>query len=332
MSAEIHLFTVSPRSTDPDEHWPRVQRMIDLSERYGVSGVLVFTGNDVFIEPWVLAQHVIARAEHLIPLVAVNPVYMHPFTVAKLISSFAYAYGRRTYLNMVAGAALSYQRAIGDTLEHDLRYERLREYIHVVRGLLTQPRFRSEGRFYPVSDVQLSPRVPEALLPGMLLSGQSEAAMEVARATGSVSTQMLPGTLLDGLTPGASGIHFGLITRPTEGDAWAAARRLFPEVPEAQAMLELSMKNTDSRWKQRMMAVAKHRQGAYPGYWLDPFRNLQADCPYYVGDHADAADLLRGLARAGVTTIILDLPPVEEEMAHVREAIARSGLCVVRAA
>jgi alkanesulfonate monooxygenase len=251
--------------------------------------------------------------------------------VAKLISSLAYAYGRRTYLNMVTGAALSYLRAMGDTLEHDLRYERLREYIHVVRGLLTQPRFRSEGRFYPLADVQISPRVPEALLPEVLLSGQSEAAMEVARDTGSVSTQMLPGTLLDGLAPGVSGIHFGLITRPAEGAAWAAARRLFPEVPEAQAMLELSMNNTDSRWKQRMVAAAKRAQGAYPGYWLDPFRNLQADCPYYVGDHADAAALLRGLARAGVTTVILDVPPVEEEMAHVQEAVARSGLRVARA-
>jgi alkanesulfonate monooxygenase len=327
----LHLFTVSPRSTDEREHFSNIQRMIDLSERYGASGMLIFTGNDTFVEPWVVAQHLIARSEHLIPLVAVNPVYMHPFTVAKFISSFAYAHGRRTCLNMVAGAALSYLKSVGDVTEHDTRYDRLGEYIAVVKGILTQPRFSFEGRFYQLSNVQLLPRVPAALLPGILLSGQSEAAMAVARATESVSMQMLPGTLLDGLQPGVRGIHLGIVTRPSEDEAWAAGRRLFPESAESQAMLELSMANTDSQWKQRMMLVAKKKEGAYPGYWLDPFRNFKADCPYFVGDHAEVAALLRGLVRAGVDTIILDLPPVEEEFEHIREAIALTGMNVVRA-
>lgn len=329
--SEIHLFTVSPRSTDPATYFRRIQTMIDLSEAYGASGMLIFTGNDTFVEPWVVAQHLVTHTRNLIPLVAVNPLYMHPFTVAKMITSLAYVYGRKTYLNMVTGAALSYLRAMGDSTDHDTRYERLREYVDVIRGLLSEPRFRYEGRFYPLSDVQLGPRLPEGMQPGILLSGQSEAALDVARKTGSVSMQMLPGSLLDGLAPEVRGIHFGIVTRPSLDDAWTAAKALFPPSPEGQAMLDLSMANTDSRWKQRMMMVAKAEVDAYPGYFIEPFRNFKADCPYYVGDYEEVAQLLRGLARAGVDTIILDLPPEEEEMRHLREAARLSGLHIRRA-
>lgn len=327
----IHLFTVSPRSTEPASYWQNIERVFDLSERYGYSGVLIFTGNDTFVEPWAAAQRLIERTEHLIPLVAVNPVYMHPFTVAKLISSFAYIYGRKTYLNLVAGAAVSYQRAMGDHTPHDERYARLGEFLAIVKGVLTQARLSHQGRYYQVENLQLAPRLPDRLQPGILLSGQSEAAMQVARACEAVSMQMLAGTLEEGVQPGVRGIHFGIVTRPTEADAWDAARRLFPEDAEAQAMLELSMANTDAQWKLRMKIAADSSRDAYPGYWMEPFRNFKADCPYFVGSYAKVSVLVRDLVTAGIETIILDLPPSEEEFAHTQAAIAQAGLAIERA-
>ncbi len=325
----IHLFTVSPRSAGPEHYFANIERVIDLSETHGFSGVLIFTGNDTLVEPWVTAQRLLERSEHLIPLVAINPAYMHPFTAAKFVSSFAYVYGRETYLNMVAGAALSYQRSLGDIVAHDTRYDRIGEYIAVLKGVLTQPRFSYQGRFYRVENLQLEPRIPAALMPGVLLSGQSDDARRVARATEAVAMQMLPGTLGDGLQAGVRGIHFGLITRESASDAWAAARRLFPEDPEGQAMLELSMQNSDAQWKRRMKIAAEGTRGAYPGFWLDPFRNFQADCPYYVTSHAGAAALIDELVAAGVDTIILDIPPDEEEFAQIARAL--SHRTVIRA-
>lgn len=330
-SKPIHLFTVSPRASDPRTYWANIEQVIDLSERHGYSGMLIFTGNDTFVEPWAAAQRLIERTRHLIPLVAVNPVYMHPFTVAKLISSFAYLYGRKTYLNMVTGAALSYQKSLGDPIDHGARYDRLGEYLSIVKGLLTQPRLSHQGRTYQLANLQLLPRVPADLMPGFLLSGQSDAALQVARASEAVSMQMLPGTLESGVRAGVGGIHFGVVTRPTEDEAWRAARRLFPEDIEGQAMLELSMANTDSQWKQRMKLAAEQGQGAHPGYWLEPFRNFKADCPYFVGSHAQVAGLMTRLVAAGIDTIILDLPPVEEEFEQVRVAFAGTGLTIERA-
>ncbi len=324
----IDLFTVSPRSTDAAEYWPRIEHMIDLSEAHGYTGMLIFTGNDTLVEPWVAAQRLVERTQRLIPLVAVNPIYAHPFTVAKQIASLAHVYGRPTYLNLVAGAAMSYQAALGDTLDHDARYQRLGEFLAIVKGLLTQARYSQEGRHYRVENLQLLPSVPAELQPGLLLSGQSEAALRVAQRCEAVSMQMLPGTLAPGLRPGVGGIHFGVITRPTEQEAWDAAHALFPRDPEAQAMLELSMGNTDASWKWRMKVAADEGQSAAPGYWLEPFRNFQADCPYFVGSHDQVSALVERLVAGGIDTIILDLPPVEAELANARQAITEAGVTV----
>ncbi len=329
--APLHVFTVSPRSTAPATYWHGITRIIELSERHGFSGVLIFTGNDTFVDPWVVAQHMAMTTRHLYPLVAVNPVYMHPFTAAKLVNSLAYVYGRRTWLNMVTGAALSYLRSVGDPSDHDTRYDRLAEYIVAIRGLLTQPRYSLDGRFYQIDKLQLSPRLPPELAPGILLSGQSPAARAVCEATGSMAMQMLPGTLAEALAPGVAGIHLGIITRADEGEAWAAARRRFPHDPEARAMLELSLGNTDSQWKQRMVQAARQSASAAPGYWLEPFCQMQADCPYFVGSHRQVGELLRALVRGGIETVILDLPADEVEVAEAARAIAGSGLTVRRA-
>lgn len=326
----IHLFTVSPRSTDPADYWTNSTRVFEFTERHGYSGTLIFTGNDTFVEPWVAAQHLLTTTKHLIPLIAVNPLYMHPFTTAKMISSFAYVYGRPVYLNMVTGAAISYLRSLGDQIGHDERYDRIGEYIRILNGLLTQPRFSLAGRFYQLDQVQLAPRPKQALLPRFLLSGQSPPALTVADATGACSMQMLHGELAKGVRPGVRGIHFGIITRPTEAEAWSVARSLFPEDLEAQMMLELSMGNTDSQWKQRMMIAAQQGTGQ-PGYWLEPFRNFKADCPYFVGSHAQSSALVRGLVDAGINTIVLDLPSIESEFEHASAVVASAGVRVIRA-
>ena len=49
---------------------------------------------------WPLTPPVL-DTKNLCPLVAVNPVYMHPFAAAKMVSSFALMYQRKVYLNMI---------------------------------------------------------------------------------------------------------------------------------------------------------------------------------------------------------------------------------------
>ena len=74
------------------------------------------------------------------PLVAVQPVYMHPYSVAKMVTSLAYLHGRAVDLNMLAGGFRDDLVALGDEIEHDLRYERTVEYTRIVNGLLAVSR------------------------------------------------------------------------------------------------------------------------------------------------------------------------------------------------
>jgi alkanesulfonate monooxygenase len=326
MNGPPKIFAISPRTRDVNGYWTDICKVATLSERYSLTGILLFTGNDTYLEPWAVAQEVLRRTTSISPLVAVNPIYMHPFTVAKMVASLVRLYDRKIYLNMVTGTALSYQEAMGDTLSHDERYVRLGEYIEIIRALLGSTRPLSfNGKYFKIDHLQLFPEISPQKAPEFLLSGQSEAARRVCAATRSTGMQMLPLRLEDTLQ-NVPGMHFGIVTRESDDAAWEAARTLFPENDEYRRMLEYSMSNTDSVWKRRMKAESDHGIAKEGGYWLLPFTNFQADCPYLVGDHNYVADRLRRLVQRGVTTFIFDIPAHEEEFLNVSQVLQMSKI------
>jgi alkanesulfonate monooxygenase len=326
MSGRPRIFAISPRTGDVDDYWSDICKVAAFSETCRLTGVLLFTGNDTYLEPWAVTHELLRRTATISPLVAVNPIYMHPFAVAKMIASLVRLHGRKIYLNMVTGTALSHQTAMGDRLSHDERYDRLGEYIEIVKALLGSSRPLSfAGRYYQTDHLQLFPGIPADMASEFLLAGQSDAARRVCAATGSIAMQMLPAALEDRL-PNIAGMHFGIVSRESEGAAWNAAKALFPEKQEYRALLEYSMSNTDAAWKHRMKADSERGAAAKNGYWLTPFANFQADCPYLVGSHAYLAERLRELVQRGVTTFVLDIPAREEEFLHLNRVLQMSGI------
>ena len=87
MGTPCRIFAVSPRADNAKSYWAGTLKSAELSEKYGLTGVLLFNGNDTYLETWVVAEELLRRTKSISPLVAVNPVYMHPFTVAKIIAS-----------------------------------------------------------------------------------------------------------------------------------------------------------------------------------------------------------------------------------------------------
>lgn len=320
-SDRITVFTISPRTKDVAQYWGNIENCIDWSSRYGATGILLFEGNDTYVSPWVAAQVAFERSETLCPLVAVNPIYMHPFSVAKLVNSYAQIYGRRTFLNMITGTALSYLQAMDDELAHDQRYERLGEYAQILWALLTTDGPVSEsGQYHKINGLRLDPPTPENLLPEFFFAGGSDAATQTARRVNGTQMRMLPPELDDGITGAGVGLHFGIVTRDDEKPAWQAAARRFPEDRYGERVQALTMKNTDSVWKQRMFRALQMEESARPGYWLNPFKTFQADCPYFVGSHQQVAQLISRLVRSGARKFILDIPGHEEEFENVAAA------------
>src|SRR6476646_2554066 len=100
----INLFTTCPpyNGADRGEYVEQVRRIARWSDEAGCKGILVYTDNSV-VDPWLLSQIIIQNTAALEPLVAVQSVYMHPFSLAKMVSSLSYLHNRRLCLNMVAG-------------------------------------------------------------------------------------------------------------------------------------------------------------------------------------------------------------------------------------
>src|SRR5438094_3458707 len=135
---DIEVFSTCPQSSgvSAETFVEHVEEVACWSEECGCKGILVYTDNSL-VDPWLAAEVVVRSTKTLCPLIAVQPVYMHPYSVAKMVSSFAYMFGRRVYLNMVAGGFRNDLLALHDTTPHDKRYSRMIEYTLIIKELLS---------------------------------------------------------------------------------------------------------------------------------------------------------------------------------------------------
>ena len=141
--SSIEVFSTCPPSSGvpQDVYLERVIEIARWSEEAGCKGILVYSDNT----PWIrgtLSHVILQHTKTLCPLVAVQPIYMHPYWVAKQLTSLAHLYGRRLYLNMVAGGFKNDLEALNDTTPHDQRYARLIEYTTIIM----QPARRAPSR------------------------------------------------------------------------------------------------------------------------------------------------------------------------------------------
>src|SRR2546426_9231434 len=187
----LEVFSTCTQSSDGN-HEAYVQRVADVarwSERAGCKGILVYSDNRL-VDAWLVSHIIIQNTTRLCPLVAVQPAYMHPYAVAKLVASFGHLYGRRIYLNMVAGGFKNDLVALNDTTPHDQRYDRLIEDTRIIRDLLASSLPRShESAYYTVKNLKLTPPLAPELFPGIFVSGSSDAGLAAAQAIGAVAVK-----------------------------------------------------------------------------------------------------------------------------------------------
>jgi alkanesulfonate monooxygenase len=323
----VEIFSTCPASAGAagDGYVDRVLEIARWSEEVGCRGILVYSDNSL-LDPWLLAHLVIQNTKSLCPLVAVQPVYMHPYWVAKQVTSLACVSGRRVYLNMVAGGFKNDLSALGDTTPHDKRYTRLVEYTTIVSRLLAGAGpVTFAGEFHAVTNLKLAPPLPEALRPGVFVSGSSDAGLAAARALGATAIKY-PGPAAEEAPPPDDtiplGLRVGVVARADDEEAWAVAHGRFPEDRKGQLTHQLAMKVSDSSWHKQLSTMADDgRQGPY---WLTPFQNYKTMCPYLVGSYDRVAQELARYMALGHRTFILDVPFDRDELHHVSTAFTRA--------
>jgi len=313
------LFSTCPQSKDfaAADYLSHVRSVSRWSEAAGCSGMLIYTDNSI-VDPWLVAQLALQETRQLCPLVAVQPVYMLPYTAAKMVASLGALHGRRIWLNMLAGGFRNDLIALGDETAHDDRYARTVEYALLMRRLLEsdQP-VTFSGRFYQVRGVRLAPALPEALQPGWLISGSSPAGRAAAVEMGAIAVEYPapPDTVRDNdHVPAGRGIRVGIIARANADDAWDVAHARFPDDRRGRLSHALAMKTSDSSWHRTLSELARERPADGSPYWLWPFEQHRTFCPYLVGDFATVAKEIARYLALGHRSFILDIPVDAEDL------------------
>lgn len=318
---DVELFTTTPQSVEYERYFflNELKRIAQLSEKYGCKGILIYSDNRL-ADPWMTTGLILAETSHLLPMIALQPVYMHPYTIAKKISTIALIYNRRIALNLVAGGFVNDLKALADNTAHDKRYERLCEYTEIIQMLLTSKHAVSyDGEYYQIKNLKLQPQMPEDLQPVYYLSGSSDMARQ--------SAKRLDAHLIEYPEPSEyyskshinkehsmKGIRIGILARHTHEQAWIDANKRFPKTRAGQISHLLAKKTSDSEWHKNLSSHNGNGQHKEPVYWLGPFKHYHTFCPYLVGDYSDVARELSSYLKTGCTTCILDIPVSELDL------------------
>jgi alkanesulfonate monooxygenase len=296
------------------------------SESAGCEGILVYTDNGI-VDAWLVAQLIVQATTELAPLVAVQPLYLHPYGAAKMAASLAYIHGRRLYLNLVAGGFRNDLLALGDETAHDDRYDRLVEYGTIVRGLVDGETVTFSGSYYSVRNLRLTPAVPRDLTPGFTVSGSSAAGRKAARALDATAVKYPEPPEEEELEADGGldlGMRIGVIARADAGEAWRAAYERFPEDRKGQITHRYAMQISDSAWHHQLTRLAAEAAARDMPYWLGPFQNYKTFCPYLVGSYGRVGEELARYIALGFRTFILDIPPDADELVHTGIAFERA--------
>src|SRR5438094_2164321 len=318
----VEIFSTCPQSLgfDKESYVRQVRKVARWSQRCGCTGMLVYTDNSL-VDPWLVSQIIVESTKTLRPLVAIQPVYMHPYSVAKMVASFGFLHHRRICLNMVAGGFKNDLVALNDSTPHDKRYARLIEYTGIIKQLLssTAP-VTFHGEFYRIDQLRMTPPLPPELLPEIFVSGSSDAGLDAAKKLGATAVKYpRPASECEAEPANNgfnSGIRVGIIARETEDEAWEVAEQRFPEDRKGELTHQLAMKVSDSLWHKQLSETANRTRPARNTYWLRPFEQYKTFCPYLVGGYEPVANELSRYISLGYRTFILAILATEEELEH----------------
>lgn len=310
-----------------DSHLRALVDSARWAEDAGYRGALLYSDCRT-ADAWIAAQAAIAATAAFVPLVAVQPLDMTPFAVARAVASLAHLHGRRVDLNFVSGGFSRDLASQGDGVAHDARYDRLTEYATIIAMLLGGGQATYAGRYYTVRRARLPVPVPAGLQPVAYVSGSSPASLRAGEALGisRLSFPLPPGDPSGQAartgSPG-SGISIGIIARDDSREAWRIARDRFPATPQGAERMRLLLSAATSSWQPQLASVpvADEGEGAY---WLVPFRYHHSFCPYLVGSHDEVARAVTAYLNAGIRTFVLDVPREPDDLHHARIAIERA--------
>lgn len=221
-------------------HIDYLAQIAKAAELSGFGGVLLVnapTGE----EPWTISSLLARETQQLRFVTAFHPAHLSPWTAVQISATYQRATGNRLIWNIINGGSEVVARQFGDFTPHDQRYERAIEWLDVVKGYWNEGSFTHEGKYYRAGGGGRRGSQLDAELPLICTAGSSEAArelgakhadyylmraerpQEIAALIGDVSARARK----YGRPTPRFGLSIDVITRATEAEALAEARRFF---------------------------------------------------------------------------------------------------------
>ncbi|MFD4405402.1 LLM class flavin-dependent oxidoreductase [Nocardia sp. NPDC058499] len=305
-----------------------LNQVAGAAEENGFEAVLTPTG--AWCEDaWLATAMLVETTETLKFLVAFRPGLVSPTLAAQMAGTFQRHSRGRLLLNVVTGGEPHEQRAFGDFLDKEQRYERTGEFLHIVRELWeSRAPFSFEGKHLQVQNALLNNH-PDPV-PPVFFGGSSGPAGPVAAEYADTyltwgEPLLAVGRKLDwirGLAAGRGreldyGIRLHVITRDTSEEAWAEADRLLQGIDPADIeRVQNNLARSESEGQRRMLDLhggSTDRLEIAPNLWAGVGLVRGGAGTALVGSHQEVAERLIEYSRLGITHFILSgYPHVEE--------------------
>jgi alkanesulfonate monooxygenase len=305
------------------------------ADRLGFEGVLTPTGTWCE-DAWLTSAALLAETEKLKFLVAFRPGLVPPTLAAQQAATLQRFSEGRVLLNIVSGGDDVEQRRFGDWLDHDARYARTGEFLHVVNSVWRGDGLDFEGDYYKVADARVS--APPDPLPQIYFGGSSPAALPIA-------AQYVDVYLTWGEPPQAAaakiarvrelaeargrkmrfGIRLHTISRDTSAAAWAVADELVAGLSDDQIAKQTALHaRSQSEGQRRMTALHGGRVDQleiYPNLWAGVGLVRGGAGTALVGSHEEVANLIFEYHSLGFDEFILSGYPHLEEAHWFAEGV-----------
>lgn len=329
--------------SDRDASIDYLASIVRAAETFGFTGALIPTGawcEDAFVTAALLARETTSLAF----LVAFRPGLVSPTLSAQMAATFARHAPGRILLNVVVGGEAHEQRAFGDHLDKDARYERADEFLDVVRRLWAGDTVTWHGTHIAVDEASLA-TLPNPL-PPLYFGGSSAAAGPVAARHADVyltwgeppnavqsKIEWIRRLAVDEGRSVRFGIRLHTISRDTADEAWSQADKLIDALDdETVRSAQTGLHRSQSEGQRRMLAL--HEANRVDGTWhdarsLEIAPNLWAGVGLVrggagtalVGSHTEVADRITDYASIGIDEFIFSGYPHLEELFWFGEGV-----------
>jgi FMNH2-dependent dimethyl sulfone monooxygenase len=311
--------------------WAYVSRLAKRSEEIGfdLSLIAELNLNDIkgvgapSLDAWSTSAALAAITERLELMVAVRPTFHAPALLAKQAANIDQIGNGRLSLNVVSSWWEQEARMYGVNFEkHDDRYARTSEWLDVLNGVWTEPKFNYTGKYYSVENTVLEPKPVKKPRPTLYAGGESEAAKNLiaqkcdAYVMHGDSPEYVAAKISDmrerrerfGLPPMQFGVAGYAIVRETEAAAKLELDRITDVKQNASGFANYQQWINGTQLEQRM-SIEEYSVSN---------RGLRSGL---VGTPSQVQDQLGRFERAGVDLVLLQFSPQYEEMERFGDSV-----------